>query len=433
MEPTIAGEPAGQEALLTEGGREHYHVAVASEGSRLIGGTLSAQITRHEAGQVLVEGFFPACKPGDLPRRSARVALQELGLPYAQDPAVTRHLAAFLAAHAPAGFAALGQAERAGSAAGGALPRPDAILLNGGVFNAQNLAERLVQAVSAWWPESPPIRLLAHDSLELAVARGAAYYGLARHGLGRRIGGGAAHAFYIGLEKRGRDEAPLALCVIPRGHEEGETVDLGGRVFRLTLGRPVQFPLFTTTSDRVEKSGEVVPQSEDLRALPPIHALLQSAGGKTGEVPVHLRATLTEIGTLELWCVSNASPEQWRLEFELRGSGSADTHGGGGIDAAPVCRSRGLGQCHFRRQVRRRPARSGRCANGRTAQRCQATLDEPGKKPGRAGGLAGAGAAGIMERAAGRSVPAASLRRSRAGVFPVAGVHAAARLWVSAG
>lgn len=313
-----------KEALLTEDGPEHYHLSVASEGSRLIGGTLSAQIMRHEAGQVLVEGFFPACKPGDQPRRSARVALQELGLPYAQDPAVTRHLAAFLAAHAPAGFAALGQAERAGSAAGGALPRPDAILLNGGVFNAQNLSERLVQAVSAWWPESPPIRLLAHDSLELAVARGAAYYGLARHGLGRRIGGGAAHAFYIGLEKRGRDEAPLALCVIPRGHEEGETVDLGGRVFRLTLGRPVQFPLFTTTSDRVEKSGEVVPQSEDLRALPPIHALLQSAGGKTGEVPVHLRATLTEIGTLELWCVSNASPEQWRLEFALRGSGSAD-------------------------------------------------------------------------------------------------------------
>jgi hypothetical protein len=112
----------------------------------------------------------------------------------------------------------------------------------------------------------------------------------------------------------------MALCVIPRGHEEGESVDLGGRVFHLTLGRPVQFPLFTTTSERVETAGEIVPVSEDLSLLPPIHALLDSAGGKAGPVPVHLRATLTEIGTLELWCVSNVSDEHWRLEFDLRGS-----------------------------------------------------------------------------------------------------------------
>src|SRR5262249_56632543 len=116
------------------------------------------------------------------------------------------------------------------------------------------------------------------------------------------------------------DREPNALCLIPRGHEEGQTVELGNRTFNLMLGTPVQFPLFTSTSDRVVSSGDIVTVTGDLHPLPPIHTVLKSAGGKTGHVPVHLRALLTEIGTLELWCVSNASEERWRLEFELRGT-----------------------------------------------------------------------------------------------------------------
>ncbi len=307
-----------KESLLSETGPEQYNLSLVAEGSRLIGGSLSSHLTRAEAGQLILDGFFPACGPTETPQRSTRVALQELGLPYAQDPAITRHLAAFLRTHAQAGFAALGEADASGETR---LPRPDAILLNGGVFNSAKIAERLVSVVSGWWPSSPPIQVLQHSSLELAVARGAAYYGLVRRGMGRRISGGAAHALYVGLEKAG-SESPLALCVIPRGHEEGETVDLGERAFQLTLGKPVKFQLFTSTSDRMEKSGDVVPVSDDMHALPPIHTLLKGTGGKTGNVPVHLRATLTEIGTLELWCVSNTSEEQWRLEFELRGAPS---------------------------------------------------------------------------------------------------------------
>src|SRR5690349_6826579 len=142
---------------------------------------------------------------------------------------------------------------------------------------------------------------------------------MVRRGMGRRIGGGAAHSFYIGLETRG--EESHALCLIPRGHEEGETVELGNRTFNLTLERPVQFPLFTSTSDRVVSSGDIVTVTDDLHPLPPIHTVLRSAEGKTGHVPVHLRAILTEIGTLELWCVSDVPgrlEERWRLEFELR-------------------------------------------------------------------------------------------------------------------
>jgi len=299
-----------KESLLGPAAPARHHLSIAGEGSRLLGGTLSAQITRGEAEELILEGFFPPCGAEEGPRRAGRVALQELGLPYAPDAAVTRHLAAFLRAHAPAGHAALGATPPPAG-----LPRPDAILLNGGVFNSPALAARLVQAVSAWWPEAPAIPLLPHDSLELAVARGAAFYGLVRRGLGRRITGGAAHALFVGLEA---GSAPSALCVIPRGQEEGESIEITGRVFQLALGRPVRFPLFSSASDRLERSGDIVPVSEDMRPLPPIHTLLKGAAGKAGSVPVHLRAGLTEIGTLELWCVAEGGGERWRLEFELR-------------------------------------------------------------------------------------------------------------------
>jgi molecular chaperone DnaK (HSP70) len=290
-----------KESLLGECPPENYHVSVVSEGSRLVGASLSTSLTPQEIEQIVLDGFFPHCTADEVPRRGARVALQELGLPYAQDPAITRHVAAFLRAHSQAG-------------------RPDAILLNGGVFNSGRIAARLVEVVSSWYSSEARIRVLRHDSLELAVARGAAYYALVRRGMGQRIGGGTAHAFYVGLESK---REPKALCVIPRGHEEGRIADISGRSFQLTLGRPVQFPLFTSTSDRVAASGDIVTVADDLHPLPPIHTVLKSSDNKTGTVPVHLRAVLTEIGTLQLWCVSDTGNEQWRLEFELRGSAAS--------------------------------------------------------------------------------------------------------------
>jgi molecular chaperone DnaK (HSP70) len=291
---------AAKESLLSLDPPETYHLSVVAQGERLIGGSMSAKLARRDVEQLVLDGFFPQCAPDDLPRRSTRTALQEFGLPFAQDPAITRQLAGFLHAHSGAG-------------------RPNAILLNGGVFNSPAIASRLVDVITSWWPEAPAMRVLKHDSLELAVARGAAWYGLVRRGFGHRIGGGAAHSFYVGLETK-RNEEQKALCLIPRGHEEGQAVELGSRTFNLLLGRPVQFPLFTSTSDRVVGSGEILPVTEELQALPPIHTLLKSGEGKVGQIPVHLRAILTEIGTLELWCVADTSGERWRLEFELRGS-----------------------------------------------------------------------------------------------------------------
>jgi len=310
----VQASRTAKESLMADKGPEKYGIAVVSEGSRLLGGTLSTEFKRDEVKKLVLDGFFSSCAPDESPKRSARVALQELGLPYAQDPSVTRHLAAFLREHAAAGFAALGE-----GAAVGVLPRPDAILLNGGVFNSAEISQRFVSVISSWWSQAPVVPLLKHDSLELAVARGAAYYGLARRGLGQRIGGGAAHAFYVGLATENETDQPKAVCLIPRGHEEGQTVELKTRPFVLTVGKPVQFPLFSTTSDRIDRPGDIVEAVEtEFKALPPIHTLFKGST-RNGTVPVHLSATLTELGTLELWCVSsNKSEERWRLEFELR-------------------------------------------------------------------------------------------------------------------
>ena len=327
----VQGCREAKEALLGDGSRDEYRVAVAGSGSALLGSAIAARLTRADVEETIVEGFFGACAAGDRPRKAVRTALQEVSLPFAQDPSIPRQLAGFLAAHRGAcGASANGmEAGRRDSGSGEqerGLPRPDALLLNGGVFRSRRLAERLLEVVSGWWPDTPAIRSLPVGSMDLAVSRGAVCHALARHGKARKVAGGAAHAIYVGLERSG-DSGRRALCVVPRGTEEGTTTELGGKVFRLTLGRPVQFPLFTSTADRVDRPGEVMEVDEGWTPMPPLHAVLRSREGKSGVATVHLRATLTEVGTLELWCVEEGSLERWRLEFELRGGGAAEALG----------------------------------------------------------------------------------------------------------
>ncbi|MDP1823130.1 MAG: Hsp70 family protein [Archangium sp.] len=290
-----------KEALLSAGAPASQKLSIASGGSKLIGGTLSGELTREEVVEVVARGFFPTVTADSIPTVVKRGAVVELGLPFAQDAAITRHVVAFLKAHST-----------------GALRRPDAILLNGGVFNSPVLTEAFLDSISALWPDAPRIPTLPHDSLDLAVARGAAYSGLARRALGKKIGGGAPRAFYALVSA---DGSRKGVCLIPRGLEEGETVDLSARTFTLTLGRPVQFQLFSTTADRLDRPGDVIElEGEAFKALPPIHTVFSPLDSARGEraVQVHLVATLTEVGTLSLSCV--AGEQRWRLEFELRGA-----------------------------------------------------------------------------------------------------------------
>ena len=304
---------AAKEALFAQAAPAALQVAVASGGSRLVGGTVSAELTRAEVHALVQEGFFPRAATDARVLERSRAAVVELGLPFATDPAITRHAVAFLREHAAAGHQALGAPKDAKG-----LPRPDAVLLNGGVFNALALQQAFQAALSALWPDQPPVPLLPHDSLDLAVARGAAYSGLARRKLGRKIGGGAPRAYYAVVAADGGRRR--GVCVVPRGLEEGTHVRLEGRSFKLTLGRPVQLQLYSTTHDRVDRPGDVIDlEGEAFKALPPIHTILSGQKGATVEVT--LDAALSEVGTLALGCV--AGEERWRLEFELRGAAKA--------------------------------------------------------------------------------------------------------------
>jgi molecular chaperone DnaK (HSP70) len=298
-----------KEALLGPTPPESFPVTVMGRGRQVIGGALHTALTPADVRQVILDGFFPFVPPDAQPQRGARVGLHEMGLPYVSDPAVTRHLGAFLQRHA-----------------GGAAPQ--AILFNGGVFQPQILRDRVVEVMRHWFdtPDRPwqPL-VLTNPSLDLAVAWGAAHYAWLRHTGGRRIGGGIARSYYVGVEggdgQVAEDGRSLnVVCVVPQHLEEGQEVRLDKPELELALGQPVMFPLFTSTVRGEDRPGQVLQVAPgQLLQLPPLHTILR--GGKrsgTKSVPVTLAARCTEIGTLELWCVAREGGNRWRLEFNVR-------------------------------------------------------------------------------------------------------------------
>ncbi len=307
-----------KEALLAADAPEVTHLSIQKRGRRLIGGTRTVALPRDDVRAVLLDGFVPATGPDETAQRTGRAGLTTLGLPYTSDPAIPRHVCAFLRRHAEA-------ARAAGATVIDGLPRPDLVLLNGGVFNAPALVERLTATLDAWFPGAP-IRRLDHTSLDTAVARGAARFALTRHGVGATIGGGAARAYYVGVEGPGGEAR--AFCVAPKGMQDGSTVEVTDRSFQLVLDRRVAFPLYGYTGDRADPPGRDVAVDEELDVLPPLETVLRRQGDlyvdpKTNAVPVRLSATLTEAGTLELYLATvELPPRRWRLAFDLAGAGA---------------------------------------------------------------------------------------------------------------
>jgi hypothetical protein len=315
-----------KEAMLTDSSIDTMPVVVPSRGSRLIGGTIRTELTREEVTQTLVEGFFPQVEVSARPAARARTALTKLGLPYAQDAGITRHLAAFLgrqthAAEALAGFVSVPP--------NASFLHPTAVLFNGGVFKAPLLAERTLNLLNAWLQAegAPPVRLLEGADLDLAVARGAAYYGYVRRGRGVRIRGGTAKAYYVGIESAmpavpGMEPPIQALCIAPFGMEEGTEADLPPQEVGLVVGEPVRFHFFGSSVRREDKVGTVLEQwsPEEVEELEEIEANLPAEDRPPGEVvPVRLHAAVTEVGTLRLEAVPRTGDETWKVEFDVRG------------------------------------------------------------------------------------------------------------------
>jgi len=304
---------AAKEALFAGPAGASAPVAILGRGSKVIGGSLKAELTRAMLNEVLLEGFFPPCAPGDAPARGRRIGLTEIGLPYAADPAVTRHLARFLG-------------RQAGSLhTGGAIVTPSAVLFNGGVFKAAELRARVVEVLSSW--AGRPIPSLQTADLDLSVALGAAYYGLIRQGKGIRIRGGVPRAYYVGVEISapavpGVKPPIKALCVVKLGMEEGTEADVPGPEFGLVVGEPAEFRFLGSTTRRDDAPGLVLDRwsPEDLQELAPLEtALVTEAGAIDGDiVPVRLHVQMTEVGTLELWCRSTRDDRRWKLEYNVR-------------------------------------------------------------------------------------------------------------------
>ena len=313
-----------KEALLADVTVDAVPIVVPSRGSRLIGGSIRTELTRDEVARTLIDGFFPEVAVGARPAARSRGALTRLGLPYAQDPAVTRHLAAFLGAQAGAVDDLPGFEPRRG----GSFLQPTAVLFNGGVFKAGVLAERVLKVLNDWLATdgAPPVRVLAGADLDLAVARGAAYYGHVRRGGGVRIRGGTARAYYVGVESAmpavpGLEPPIQALCLAPFGMEEGTEAGVPPQEFGLVVGEPVRFRFFGSAVRRDDPVGVLLDDWSpgELEELEEIEATLPADARMPGDVvPVRLRASVTEVGTLRLEAIPRSGSEHWKVELNVR-------------------------------------------------------------------------------------------------------------------
>ncbi len=301
-----------KETLFAEPKKESAPVTVLGRGSKVIGGSIKTELTRAMLQATILDGFLPVTGPNEMPGRGRRVGLTEIGLPYAADPAITRHLARFLG-------------QQAGSLqTGGSTLYPSAVLFNGGVFKAVELRRRVLDVLSEW--AGRPVPELDASDLDLAVAHGAAYYGQVRRGRGIRIRGGVPRSYYIGLETSapavpGVAPPIKAICVVPMGMEEGTETDVPGPELGLVVGHPAEFRFLGSTTRREDPVGTVLDRwgPEELEEMTPVEASLPSDEGNAGEVvPVRLHAHVTEVGTLDLWCRSARDNRRWKLEFNVR-------------------------------------------------------------------------------------------------------------------
>jgi len=313
-----------KETLLGPTPPDQTTVSIAGAGAKLVGGSTRVELSRQEVEQVLVDGFLPRV-PLDARPSVRRSGFQEFGLPYAPDAGITRYLAAFLHAHQKVANDGVDNASSSTDSASTAA-RPDLVLFNGGLFESPRLRDRLLEVLTGWFADRDPQwspAVLQNQRLDLAVALGAAYYGMVRRGKGVRIRGGLAHSYYLGVETA--TETPSAICLLPAGVEEGQTINLPERRFDLLIRQPAEFPLYYSGTRTTDRPGELVEADpEQLTALPPIRTVLASGrSSAAASVQVTLHAKLTEIGTLEIWCSEAQGQRTWRLQFDVRSASNA--------------------------------------------------------------------------------------------------------------
>jgi molecular chaperone DnaK (HSP70) len=299
-------------------------ITLVGEGRQLIAGALSTTLSKQEMEDIILDGFFPLVEPDDDLQETPRRGMTEFGLPYAQDPAITRHLIRFLKRHADDIQKILGRQSI----------KPDLILFNGAALKPAVIQAKIRASIRHWFKEDDsalPV-VLANADLELAVALGASYYGLVKEGVGIRVGSGSARSYFLGVgggtqsHAAGANGPDKAVCVVERGTEEGHQIELVDKEFQVLTNQPVSFDLYSSSFRAQDRVGDVVDIDDSLTPLPPIHTVIQyGKKGKQTTIPVKVEAAYTEVGTLALWCRSTISDHKWRLQFQLRSAEQAVT------------------------------------------------------------------------------------------------------------
>jgi hypothetical protein len=312
---------AAKELLLSEENTDRLPINILGGGRSVVGQMLSSHLCRDEVAELITSSFLPLTRPDEMPLRPRAAGLREIGLPYATDPAITKHLAAFLKQAARTMSARENSRSNIGNHS--QMARPDAVLFNGGFCIPAMVRERIIEAIANWVGDRGAWRpkILSNEVMSSAVAIGAAYYGRVRRGAGLRVKAGSARTYYIGMRS---EHGIKAVCVLPSGTNEGTTLPLLDREFSVLTNRPVSFHLYSSTI-RHDSHGAIADLDlEEVHHHAPLVTLLRY-GKKLQqmELAVRLSVSFTEVGTLELWCESVSSPHRWRLQFELRREASA--------------------------------------------------------------------------------------------------------------
>ena len=300
-----------KESLFKDADIDEVPIVIPSRGSKLFADSVSVNLTRKILNSIILDGFFPQTPFDRHPLKKPSVGFSELSLPYEQDPSISSHLAKFLSLHQES-LLKYGDSKF-----------PKAILFNGGVFKSSLIKDRLFNLLNSW-QDDKEIKLLDGGDLDLAVCKGAAYYGLARRGKGIRIRGGTSRAYYVGIESSmpsipGFEPPVKALCLAPKGVEEGTEITLPNKEFGLHVGEEAVFKFLSSSVRNDDKTGELIEDwDEDITELPLLKMSLESDEEGTKIIPVKLETHITEIGTIELWCVSEKLNKRWKLEFDIR-------------------------------------------------------------------------------------------------------------------
>ena len=308
---------AAKEKLLADKELQSWPITILGRGSKMISGTIKCELERSVLEKVILDGFFPTCEGDAQPTMQTGYGFQEIGLPYAADAAITKHLANFLVKHQKSIEQKSSQRKEGKKSTG-----VNVILFNGGVFKSPLLRQRILDNLESW--SKCPIKMLTHQDLDLSVAVGAASFGIAKRGKGIRIRGGAPRTYYIGIESAapaipGFPRPIKALCVVPFGMEEGTESDITGHEFGLIIGQKVTFRFLSSSTRKNDPLGTILEEWEDdVHEISPLQLTLENPEKNASMVPVYLHSKITDIGTLELWCIGKNSKQKWKLEFNVR-------------------------------------------------------------------------------------------------------------------